>query len=108
MVVSTEQSRKNKIARGRTSEGAPNPIDVYVGCRIRERRTFLKISQEEMGEILGISYQQIQKYEKGDNRISASRLWDLAQVLEVSVEYFFAGMDKETVSRSPRKLQQNI
>lgn len=107
MVTSAEKSQKSKLARGRTPEGEPNPIDVYVGYRISERRSALKISQDELGKILGVSYQQIQKYEKGNNRISASRLWDFAQALKVPVEYFFTDMDEKIISRSPRKLKQS-
>jgi transcriptional regulator with XRE-family HTH domain len=67
----------------------PNPIDGHVGGRVRLRRMLLGISQEKLGEQLGLTFQQIQKYEKGVNRISASRLFDLAQVLRVPVQYFF-------------------
>lgn len=108
MATSAERSQKSKIARGRTSEGEPNPIDVYVGRRISERRSALKMSLDELGKMLGLSYQQVQKYEKGDNRISASRLWDFAQAFKVSIEYFFMDMDEETISRSPRKIKQSI
>ena len=67
----------------------PNPIDVHVGSRIRLRRNMLGLSQERLGESLGITFQQIQKYEKGTNRIGASRLQHIAQVLEVPVSFFF-------------------
>lgn len=67
----------------------PNPIDGHVGGRVRLRRMLLGISQEKLGEQLGLTFQQIQKYEKGVNRVSASRLFDLAQVLRVPVQYFF-------------------
>jgi transcriptional regulator with XRE-family HTH domain len=66
-----------------------NPIDVHVGSRVRFRRMLLGMSQEKLGERLGLTFQQIQKYEKGINRIGASRLFDLAQVLGVSVQFFY-------------------
>ena len=68
----------------------PNPIDIHVGSRIRLRRTMLGMSQEKLGEALGITFQQIQKYEKGTNRISAGRLQRIAAILEVPVSVFFA------------------
>src|ERR1700712_4768686 len=67
----------------------PNPIDIHVGSRVRFRRMLLGMSQEKLGERLGLTFQQIQKYEKGINRIGASRLFDLAQVLGVSVQFFY-------------------
>jgi len=66
-----------------------NPIDVHVGSRVRLRRMLLGMSQEKLGEHLGLTFQQIQKYEKGINRIGASRLFDLSQVLGVPVQYFY-------------------
>ena len=71
----------------------PNPIDIHVGSRIRLRRTMLGMSQEKLGESLGITFQQIQKYEKGTNRIGASRLHELAQVLDVPVAFFFEDLN---------------
>lgn len=67
----------------------PNPIDVHVGSRVRLQRMLRGISQEKLGEQLGLTFQQIQKYEKGVNRIGASRLWDLANVLQVPVQFFY-------------------
>jgi len=72
----------------RRGEG-PNPIDIHVGQRLRLRRTLLGLSQEKLGEAIGITFQQLQKYERGANRISASRLFNLSQVLGVQVSYFF-------------------
>ena len=66
-----------------------NPIDVHVGSRVRLRRMLMGMSQEKLGEHLGLTFQQIQKYEKGINRIGASRLFDLSQVLAVPVQYFY-------------------
>ena len=68
---------------------APNPIDKHVGSRVRMRRMMLAMSQEKLGDALGLTFQQVQKYEKGINRIGASRLFDLAQVLGVSVQFFY-------------------
>jgi transcriptional regulator with XRE-family HTH domain len=67
----------------------PNPIDVHVGSRVRFRRMLLGMSQEKLGQRLGLTFQQVQKYEKGINRIGASRLFDLAQVLGVTVQFFY-------------------
>lgn len=67
----------------------PNPIDIHVGSRIRLRRTMLGMSQEKLGESLGITFQQIQKYEKGTNRVGASRLQNISSVLNVPVSFFF-------------------
>jgi len=72
----------------RRGEG-PNPIDIHVGTRLRLRRTLMGLSQEKLGEAVGITFQQLQKYERGANRISASRLFNLAQVLDVPVGFFF-------------------
>ncbi|MFC0284517.1 helix-turn-helix domain-containing protein [Camelimonas abortus] len=71
---------------------ARNPIDQYVGSRVRMRRMLAGISQEKLGEALGVTFQQIQKYEKGANRIGASRLHQIAQVLGVPVSFFYDGM----------------
>lgn len=68
---------------------APNPIDIHVGARVRMRRMMLSMSQERLGEQLGVTFQQVQKYEKGSNRIGASRLQQIARVLQVPVSFFF-------------------
>jgi transcriptional regulator with XRE-family HTH domain len=67
----------------------PNPIDIHVGSRVRLRRTMLGMSQEKLGEALGITFQQIQKYEKGTNRVGASRLQNISNILNVPVAFFF-------------------
>lgn len=67
----------------------PNPVDVHVGSRVRMRRMILSMSQERLGDQLGVTFQQIQKYEKGSNRIGASRLQQIARVLQVPVAFFF-------------------
>lgn len=73
----------------------PSPVDVYVGSRIRLRRTLLGMSQERLGTALGLTFQQVQKYERGANRVGASRLYDLARVLDVPIAFFFDGMPDE-------------
>jgi len=70
-------------------ETRPSPIDVHVGSRIRLRRTLLGMSQERLGDALGLTFQQVQKYERGANRVGASRLFDLSRVLDVPVSFFF-------------------
>jgi transcriptional regulator with XRE-family HTH domain len=70
---------------------SPNPVDRHVGSRVRMRRMLVGMSQEKLGEALGITFQQIQKYEKGTNRIGASRLHQIAKVLSVPVEFFYEG-----------------
>src|SRR5712671_5119043 len=71
---------------------APNSIDKHVGSRVRMRRLMLGMSQEKLGDELGITFQQVQKYEKGTNRISASRLHHISHILQVSVPFFFEGV----------------
>ena len=82
--------------------GIPNPVDVHVGMRLRGKRTILGLSQMQLADALGITFQQIQKYERGTNRISASRLVDLASVLEAEIMYFFENMPLEVSAQSPR------
>ena len=106
MTTSSGLSKPNmyKISRGRTLNGEPNPIDVYIGQRIRVRRQLLGLSQEALAKKIGITFQQVQKYERGMNRIGASRLWDMMQVLSVDANYFFSGIDEELSRQSPRNL----
>lgn len=80
------------VERPERVEGRPSPIDVHVGARIRLRRTLLGMSQERLGESLGLTFQQIQKYERGVNRVGASRLFDLSRVLDVPISFFFDDM----------------
>jgi transcriptional regulator with XRE-family HTH domain len=70
----------------------PNPIDVHVGLQVRLRRKELKISQERLADALGLTFQQVQKYERGDNRISASKLYEIARALRVPIGWFFEGL----------------
>ena len=70
-------------------ESRSSPIDAHVGARIRLRRTLMGMSQERLGEALGLTFQQVQKYERGVNRVGASRLFDLSRVLDVPISFFF-------------------
>ncbi len=91
---------KAKLVYGRGT-GLPNPVDVHVGARLRVRRTLLGMNQTDLGDALGLTFQQVQKYERGTNRISASRLYDLSGVLDVPVEYFFDEMPTAVAASSP-------
>ena len=82
------------MARG---EG-PDPIDKLIGGQVRLRRLTVGMSQEKLAANLGITFQQVQKYEKGTNRIAASRLWKLAEILDVSIDFFFDGAGQEEVA----------
>jgi transcriptional regulator with XRE-family HTH domain len=73
-------------------ESRPSPIDIHVGSRVRLRRTLLGMSQERLGDALGLTFQQVQKYERGVNRVGASRLFDISRVLDVPISYFFDDM----------------
>jgi transcriptional regulator with XRE-family HTH domain len=77
---------------------APNPIDKHVGSRVRMRRMMLGMSQEKLGNNLGLTFQQVQKYEKGTNRIGASRLQQISQILQVPVSFFFEGAPNNTTT----------
>ena len=70
-----------------------NPVDTHVGSRIRVRRQVLKMSQEKLGDRLGVTFQQVQKYERGANRVGASRLWKMSRVLDVPISFFFDGLE---------------
>ena len=83
---------------GAEKEGRPSPIDVHVGSRIRLRRTLLGMSQERLGEALGLTFQQVQKYERGVNRVGASRLFDLSRVLDVPISFFFDDLPESLAS----------
>ena len=77
----------------------PSSIDAHVGSRVRLRRMLIGMSQEKLGELLGLTFQQVQKYEKGANRIGASRLFDISQILAVPVSYFFDDVPDEIASQ---------
>jgi len=75
-----------------------HPVDVHVGKRVRHRRWMVGMTQQQLAEKVGIKFQQIQKYETGMNRVSASRLWDIAEALDVQVSFFFDGIEDENTS----------
>lgn len=77
-------------------EEGPHPVDRHVGLHIRMRRKALGISQERLAEALGLTFQQVQKYERGANRVSASKLWEIARALKTNVAYFYEGLEDET------------
>ena len=81
------------MARG-TGEDGPHPVDRHVGRRVCEKRIHLGYNQSDLGRALGLTFQQIQKYEKGANRISASKLWDIARFFKVDIAYFFDGLSQ--------------
>jgi transcriptional regulator with XRE-family HTH domain len=80
------------------STKAPNPVDKYVGSRVRMRRIMLGMSQEKLGEALGLTFQQVQKYEKGTNRVGASRIQQISEILQVPVSFLFEGGPSGTPS----------
>jgi transcriptional regulator with XRE-family HTH domain len=84
-----------------TAKKAPNPIDKHVGSRVRMRRMMLGMSQEKLGDALGLTFQQVQKYEKGTNRIGASRLQQISEILQVPVSFFFEGAPSGSGTPTP-------
>src|SRR6201997_3282980 len=93
MVISRRSSRQKS--------DKPNPIDVQVGSRVRLRRNMLGLSQEKLGTAIGLPFQQVQKYERGANRVGASRLFELSRVLDVPVAFFFDELDPRTAEAVP-------
>ncbi|MFA7275369.1 MAG: helix-turn-helix transcriptional regulator [Pseudobdellovibrionaceae bacterium] len=91
MIIEKETLRTRNPRRSSVDGDAPNPVDVFVGQRLRARRNLIGITQENLAEAAGITFQQVQKYEKGRNRLSASRLFQFARVLDVPVAFFFEG-----------------
>ncbi len=96
----TKSKSGSKLGYGHGT-GIPNPVDVHVGARVRMRRTLLGMSQTTLGEAIGLTFQQMQKYEKGTNRISSSRLYDLARMLDVPIEFLFDDMPAAVAASSP-------
>jgi len=88
----------------RATKGGPNAIDIHVGARVRLRRTLLGLSQEKLGEALGLTFQQVQKYERGINRVGASRLFALARVLDVPITFFYEELPAALSGGAPRRL----
>ncbi len=91
---------KINLAYGRGT-GTPHPVDVHVGGRLRIRRTLLGLSQTSLADAIGLTFQQVQKYERGANRMGSSRLYDLARVLDVPIKYFFEEMPTAVAASSP-------
>ena len=91
----TEQGKKRL-------PGQPDPIDIHVGSRIRLRRTMLRMSQEKLADQLGITFQQVQKYENGANRVGASRLYAIARILETQVSYFYDNYTGDGAFNAPK------
>ena len=85
-----------------------NTVNMHVGKRVRLRRTLPGMSQEKLGGELNITFQQVQKYEGGANLVSASRLWDISRILDVSINYFFDDISEVTVRASPRRVSRGI
>ena len=85
----------------------PQPVDRHVGVRVRMRRMMVGMSQEKLGDACGITFQQIQKYEKGTNRMGASRLHQIARVLEVPVEFFYEGAPSDQDSEGPKTIDEH-
>ncbi len=88
-----------KMSHSNDEEGGPDPVDVHVGTRLRMLRKLKNFSQEKLAQALGLTFQQVQKYERADNRIGASRLYHIAEALGVQVSYFFEGFGKS--ARAP-------
>tara|TARA_R110002073_G_scaffold290028_2_gene454982 strand:- start:828 stop:1286 length:459 start_codon:yes stop_codon:yes gene_type:complete len=96
MALAEVQERKTQ----RKTRGKPNAVDIHVGTRVRQRRTLLGFSQERLASALDLTFQQVQKYERGANRIGAGRLYQLARALEVPVTYFFEELDDSNYSNA--------
>jgi transcriptional regulator with XRE-family HTH domain len=90
--------RGRRAATRRYPPGIPNPVDIHVGSRVRLRRTLLGLSQDKLGQALGLTFQQVQKYERGANRIGASRLFELSRILDVPVSFFFDDMPDDVAA----------
>ncbi len=96
-----EKAKPGRKPKRSIAKDGPSPIDVHVGSRVRLRRTLLGMSQEKLGEAIGLTFQQVQKYERGMNRISASKLWRLSNVLDVPVSYFFDDLGTDENGHPP-------
>jgi transcriptional regulator with XRE-family HTH domain len=82
------------VSQTRGKRGRSNQVDAHVGSRVRTRRTLMGLSQEKLGDALGLTFQQVQKYERGANRIGASRIYQLSHILDVPISYFFDDMEE--------------
>jgi transcriptional regulator with XRE-family HTH domain len=102
--VDAASSRTTAARRSSRSTSRTQEIDRYVGARIRERRIMLGLTQQQLADLIGVTYQQAHKYERGINRVSAGRLFEVSQVLSVPVSYFFDGLEQENERAiSPRE-----
>ena len=88
-------------------KSSPDPVDIHVRARVRLRRTLLGMSQEKLGKALGLTFQQVQKYERGANRIGSSRLFQLSKILDVSVSFFFDEMTTDTTKKADGMAEGN-
>jgi transcriptional regulator with XRE-family HTH domain len=102
---STEAEEQRPMPKYGRGTGVPNPIDVHVGGRIRMRRLLLGMNQETLANALGLTFQQVQKYEGGANRVSASRLSAMAEILGVPISYFFGDLRPDDAELSPEDRQ---
>ena len=98
-----KRSRVRRRIKKQYPRGGPNPIDIHVGARVRLRRNLFGLSQTDLGKMLGITFQQIQKYERGTNRISASRLFNLSHVLDVPISFFFEDLSPVVAGAGKRR-----
>ena len=98
------RARVRRRTKKQTSRKGPNPIDIHVGARVRLRRNLLGMYQETLAKAVGVTYQQLQKYERAVNRISASRLFNLSRALDVPVSFFFEDMPSDAASARQVKL----
>ena len=104
MVNKVVGAKPRKSSGRMASRGFFNPVDVHVGKRVRQRRTLLGLSQTTLGEAIGLTFQQVQKYERGANRVSSSRLFDLGRILDVPISHFFEDMPGAVQKQSPANL----
>lgn len=102
--IRSHDIKKTCSQRGRLDDGSANPIDVHVGWRVLLRRTQLGMSQEMLADALGLSVHQIRYYERGVNRISSSRLYEISRIMSVSIDFFFDDVPEMALSKSPAKI----
>jgi len=93
-------THSKKLSRGRTPDGSPNPIDIHIGSRIKKQRRNCGLTQKELSNCIGITFQQLQKYEKAESRISASRMWYISRALNVPIDFFYEDMNENLVEES--------
>lgn len=104
----SSQKTSDEFPGNERQHGKPRPVDVHVGNQLKIRRIFLGLTQGTLAEELGITFQQVQKYERGTNRIGASRLYHISCILDVPVSYFFEGLKENIVQSSPSESEQNF